>query len=170
MAEVRAVTPQDAAGLADVYAPYVLGSVATFEDVPPDAAEMARRAGAGLPWRVAVEGGEVVGYAGAAPHRSRAAYRWTVETSVYLAPRACGRGLGTALYASLLPELRGLGHVTALAGVTLPNPASVALHEAVGFRPVARFPHVGFKSGAWHDVGWWSLALVDPLPVPPPPR
>lgn len=170
MAEVRPATPADAAAVAAVYAPYVTGSVASFETEPPDVAEVARRMANGLPWYVAVEDGEVVGFAYASRHRDRAAYAWSVEVSVYLAAGARGRGTGRALYGRLLPVLAGLGYVRAHAGITLPNPASVALHEAVGFRLVGAYPDVGWKAGAWHAVGWWTLALQEPPAEPAPPR
>ena len=116
---------------------------------------------------VAERDGVVVGYAHASLHRARPAYRWSVEVSVYLAPAERGRGTGRALYQVLLGQVRDLGYVTAFAGVTLPNPASVALHERLGFRPVGIFEAVGFKHGRWHDVGWWRLPLVDPPPEHP---
>ena len=166
MVEVRAATAADAVGIADVYAPYVTDSVASFEDVAPGADEVAARMRGGL-WFVACEGAEVVGFAYASPHRSRAAYRWAVDVSCYVADALRGRGVGRALYDVLLPRVRAAGLVTAHAGITLPNAASVGLHESFGFTKVAHYPHVGFKHGAWHDVGWWQLRLVDELPVPP---
>ena len=154
---IRPADPvRDAAACAAIYAPHVTDGVASFEQVAPDAAEMARRIEAYHVWLVHERGG----YAYASRHRDRAAYRLTVETSVYVAPRAQGQGVGRALYDALLGELRERGFAVALAGITLPNPASVALHEAVGFEPVGVFRRVGFKAGAWWDVGWWQLALA----------
>lgn len=170
MPSVRSAVPGDAAAVAAVYAPYVEASVASFEDVAPDAVQTAERMAASLAWLVACEDGQVVGYAYATPHRDRAAYRWSVDVSVYLAPVAHRRGTGRALYERLLADLRARGFVNAYAGITLPNAASVGLHEALGFRQVARYPHVGFKHGAWHDVGWWALALVDPPARPSDPQ
>jgi L-amino acid N-acyltransferase YncA len=173
---LRPGRPEDAAGIAEVYAPYVTGSAVSFETDPPDAAQVAARMQATprLPWYVANRwgpGGEqLVGYAYATPHRARPAYRWSVEVSVYLAAGERGQGTGRALYAMLLPELRHLGYVRALAGITLPNPASVGLHEAAGFAPVGVFQGVGWKLGAWRDVGWWQLALAEPGPDPAEPR
>ena len=164
---MRFATPADATAIAAVYAPYVLGSVATFETEPPTVAVMGERMASGLPWLVAVDGGDVVGFAYASPHHERPAYRWTVDVTVYLADAACGRGLGRALYGRLLPDLASRGLVTALARITVPNTASVALHEAMGFRPAGVLPQVGFKLGAWHDVGLWALRLADPPPAPP---
>ena len=168
MAEFRPADLADADGIAAVYAPYVLTSAATFETDPPPAAVMRERMASGLPWLVACEGRDVLGFAYASAHHERPAYRWTVECTVYLAPAACGWGLGRALYERLLPDLTARGLVTALARITAPNPASVALHEAMGFRPAGVLPQVGFKLGAWHDVGLWALRLADPAPVPPP--
>lgn len=166
---IRAATPADAEAVAAVYAPYVHSSVASFEEVPPTGQEMARRMATGLPWLVADLGG-VVGYAYAGPHHVRPAYRWSVDVSVYVAASHSRQGVGRALYGELLPLLRQLGYVNAYAGVTLPNAASVALHESVGFTPVGVYRRVGFKLGAWHDVGWWELALTERPESPAPPR
>jgi phosphinothricin acetyltransferase len=162
--------PADGAAIAAVYAPHVRDGYATFEVEAPDAAAMAERMAGGLPWFVAEDGGSVLGYAYAAPFNERAAYRWSVATSVYLADGAGGRGIGGALYARLLGDLAALGYVSAFAGIALPNPASVALHERLGFTPVGVFRSAGFKAGAWHDVGWWQRPLADPPPEPAPPR
>lgn len=177
MTVVRDATAADAGGCAAAYAPYVLGSPATFETVPPDAAEMARRIAAAQErhaWLVAVEdtddiapvaaggatgGGRVVGYAYGGPWKPRAAYAWTCEVSVYLAPGRGGAGTGRALYGQLLARLAGRGFRTAVAGMTLPNPASEALHRSLGFAPVGTFVRTGWKLGAWHDVGYVQLAL-----------
>ncbi|MBB3678625.1 arsinothricin resistance N-acetyltransferase ArsN1 family B [Modestobacter versicolor] len=167
-AEIRPADVDDAAGIAAVYRPYVTDSVASFETVPPDAAEFARRMTAEprLPWFVACRDGGVVGYAYGGQHRSRAAYRWSVDCSVYLSAAERGAGTGRALYGRLLPVLRDLGYVTAFAGIALPNPASAGLHTALGFTPVGVYRSVGFKAGRWHDVGWWQLPLQE-LPAEP---
>ena len=146
-AEIRPADVPDAAGIAAVYRPYVTDSIASFEAVAPDEAEMARRmVGAPrLPWFVACREGAVVGYAYAGPHRTRAAYRWSVDCSVYLTADERGAGTGRALYERLLPELTGLGHVTAFAGIALPNPAGVRLHEALGTTPVGVHRGTGFR-------------------------
>ena len=120
-----------------------------------------------LPWLVAERRGEAVGYCYAARHRARPAYRWSVECSVYLADHERGQGTAKALYGPLLEQLRALGYVTAFAGITLPNPASVRFHESMGFEPIGVFGNVGFKRGVWHDVGWWQRAL-QALPAAPP--
>ena len=167
---IRPATARDAAAVAAVYAPYVLGGVATFEETPPSTAEVAARLANGYPWLVAEED-DVVGYAYAGPHHARAGYRWSVTVSVYLAEHATGRGLGRALYGELLPLLADLGYVRAYAGITLPNEASVRLHEGVGFTPVGVYREVGFKHGRWRDVGWWQRMVQDPPPgAPPEPR
>jgi len=163
---IRAAVVGDAEAIAAVYAPYVLESVATFEEVPPTAAHLAERMASGLPWLVAAADG-VVGYAYAAQHGQRVGYRWSVDVSVYLAPSARGRGIGTALYDELLPLVARLGYVSAYAGIALPNDASVRLHERTGFVPVGVYRDVGFKHGRWLDVGWWQKRLVD-LPADPP--
>lgn len=165
---VRAAASADASSIAAIYAPQVTHGFASFEAQPPSAAEFARRMTARplLPWLVAVEPGRVIGFAYASVHRGRAAYRWSVDCSVYVDPNAVGGGVGRALYGRLLPELVRLGYVSAFAGIALPNPASVALHEAVGFTAVGVYHHVGFKRGAWRDVGWWEVSLREP-PVRP---
>jgi phosphinothricin acetyltransferase len=155
---VRPADPdRDAAACAAIYAPHVDPGWASFEEQPPDAAEMARRIRAMPAWLVA--GDPVAGYAHAAPHRDRPAYRWAVEVSAYVAAGATGQGMGRALYDGLLALLAERGYRVALAGITLPNPASVALHERCGFEPVGVYRGIGFKSGAWRDVGWWQKGL-----------
>jgi phosphinothricin acetyltransferase len=169
--DIRPADSDDADAVAAVYAPYVERSVVSFEEVPPDGAEMARRmlAQPRLPWLVATRDGEVVGYAYASQHRARRGYRWSVEVSAYLNASEHRRGTGRRLYDDLLTAVRGLGYVRALAGITLPNAASVGLHEAVGFAQLGVFRGVGFKHGGWHDVGWWQLSLAASPPDPPEP-
>ena len=172
----RLAVPADASALAAIYAPVVRETATSFESVPPDADEMARRLAETLPshpWLVAEDAGAVVGYAYAGPHRTRAAYAWAVEPSVYVAERARGRGAGRRLYTALLDVLRLQGFAMAYAGITLPNPASLALHRAFGFEDVGVYPAAGFKHGAWHDVWWGALRLADRsggLEAPEPPR
>ena len=160
---VRGAGHSDAAAIAAIYRPYVEDSVASFEDVAPDAAAVVTRMDVAprLPWLVAEdEAARVVGYAYASRHRDRAAYRWAVDCSVYLLPEAKGRGTGRLLYSTLLPVLADLGYRRAYAGIALPNPASVALYEAFGFRQIGVYERVGYKAGSWHDVGWWQLSLA----------
>lgn len=158
---IRAARPEDAAGIAALYNDYVLHDHATFETEPVAAADMATRlravADAGLPWRVAGDAAAIAGYAYATPWRARAAYRRSVEISVYVAPAATGRGLGRVLYQRLLEDLRSWGAHAVIGGIALPNAASVALHERLGFVQVAHFREVGHKFGRWIDVGYWQL-------------
>jgi L-amino acid N-acyltransferase YncA len=163
----------DAAACAAIYAPSVTDAVISFEERPPSSAEFEQRIdrlSRTHQWLVAEDNGEVVGYAYCSPHRDRTAYQWAGEVSAYVAAGHQRRGLGRALYGALLPLLAGQGLYVACAGVTLPNPASVAMHEACGFVPVGVYRRIGFKFGAWHDVGWWQLQLRDPaeLPTGPP--
>jgi phosphinothricin acetyltransferase len=170
---IRLAGPDDAPQVAAIYAPHVTGASTSFEYVPPDAAEMAARIASTLayaPYLVLETGGAVRGFAYASKHRERAAYQWSVDVSVYVRQDAQRRGVGRALYESLFALLRLQGFYTAHAGITLPNPASVGLHEALGFRPVGVYRAVGFKRGAWHDVGWWQLALRERTGTPDPPR
>jgi len=159
---LRPATAADAAAIRDIYAPIVRDTTISFEAEPPDADEIRRRMRAGtvrLPWLVAETERGIAGFAYAAPFRTRPAYRWSVETSVYLARSARRRGTGRTLYQRLLTDLHELGYVTAYAGIALPNEASVRLHEALGFAPVGVFPAAGYKLRRWVDVGWWALAL-----------
>jgi len=158
----RPATAADAVAIRDIYAPIVRDTTISFEAAPPDADEIRRRMRAGtvrLPWLVAETERGIAGFAYAAPFRTRPAYRWSVETSVYLASQARHRGTGRALYERLLADLRELGYVSAYAGIALPNEASIRLHQAIGFAPVGVFPAAGYKLGRWVDVGWWALAL-----------
>lgn len=172
MIALRPAAPDDAAAIAAIYAPHVTDGTASFETSPPDAATMAGRmaAGGGLyPWIVATEAadGPVLGYAYAAAYHTRAAYAHTVETTVYLAGAAQRRGVGRRLYGALIDTLRAQGFVSAIGVIALPNPGSVALHEAIGFRHVGTLRAVGCKHRAWIDVGYWQCALADPsLPAP----
>jgi L-amino acid N-acyltransferase YncA len=162
---------RDAAACAAIYAPFVNGSAVSFEEVAPSPAEMAERITAyseRYQWLIADGGGEVAGFAYAAPHRARAAYRWTAEVSVYIAAGYRRQGVGRVLYGALLPLLQRQGLALVIAGVTLPNDASVAFHEAFGFVPVGVFRGIGFKTGAWRDVGFWQLRLAELGPDAPP--
>lgn len=159
---LRPATSADAAGIAAVYAPYVANTVISFELVPPTAEEMAERVArvsAQAPWLVAEKDETVIGYAYLSRHHERAAYQWSVDAAVYIASTWRRSGLGRALYTVLLALGRLQGFCAVHAGITLPNAASVGLHEALGFVPIARYPKVGYKLGGWHDVGWWQLEL-----------
>ena len=159
---LRHCTPRDAAPICDIYNYYVRETVVTFEESPVLEAEMAKRIAdvtSHLPWLVWEENGAIVGYAYASPWKVRAAYRHAVEASIYLAPNATGRGLGSRLYTALIAELRQRGLHCVIGGAALPNAASVALHQNLGFRKVAEFREVGFKFGRWIDVAYWELML-----------
>jgi L-amino acid N-acyltransferase YncA len=168
--KLRAVRAEDAARIALVYAPFVTDNAVSFETSPPDAGEIASRIEAGgdlYPWIVAEDAdGGLAGYAYATAFRARPAYRHTVETTVYLAPSAQRKGLGRRLYASLLATLEAQGFTQAIAAVTLPNPASVRLHESLGFIAAGVYRDVGYKLGGWHSVGLWQRPLA-PLSIPP---
>ena len=156
---------------AAIYGEYVRDTVTSFETEPPTAKEMAariERIERTHPWLVAEIEGRVVGFAYGSPHRERAAYRWAADVSVYIEPGSHRRGIGRELYAALFEMLRAQGLLIACAGVTLPNDASVALHESFGFVPVGVYRGIGYKSGAWLDVGWWQLELARPAADPPP--
>jgi phosphinothricin acetyltransferase len=168
---IRLAAAADAAAVAAIYRPYVERSHSTFEEVPPDDAEIAERLCSPLhPWLAAEEDGRVVGYASTAPMRNRAAYRWSVETGIYLAPEAQGRGIGRQLLAAHLDLLERQGFVTAIAGIALPNDASVALHEKLGFTCSGTERGVGFKLGQWVDVGRWQRDLAPRSATPREPR
>jgi L-amino acid N-acyltransferase YncA len=159
---IRMAIPADGAAMAEIYRPSVVDSAVSFELEAPSAEEMARRIGAVTqvtPWLAFEAAGDLVGYAYASKHREREAYRWSVDVSVYIRDGYRRNGVGRALYRSLFELLRLQGYCAAHAGITMPNPGSVGLHEALGFRPVGVYPRVGFKCGAWHDVGWWQLEL-----------
>jgi L-amino acid N-acyltransferase YncA len=163
---------KDAAACAAIYAPSVLDGVSSFEDVAPDAGEMAARitaTNASRPWLVAELDGTIAGYAYASRHRERAAYRWASDVSVYVSDDYHRRGVARSLYVALLQRLADQGFRMACAGIALPNPASVALHESLGFKPVGVYRDIGFKLGRWWDVSWWQLALGPGEPGDGPP-
>lgn len=160
---IRPATLADAEAIAAIYNPFITDTVVTFEEVPVTATEIAARVTkvleAGYPYLVDEVDGRVTGYAYGSQFRTRAAYRFSVEGTVYLSPEARGKGLGTILYSALLEELKNRGFHLVIGGITLPNPASVALHERLGFVKAAHFHEVGFKFGQWLDVGFWELKL-----------
>jgi phosphinothricin acetyltransferase len=169
---VRLAADSDAATIAAIYQPYVEHSHFTFEQVAPDPVEIAARlSNPAHPWLLAEESGRVVGYSSASPMRDRAAYRWSVETGIYLESAAHGRGIGRKLLSAHLDLLERHGFVTAIAGIALPNDASVALHENLGFILSGIERGVGFKLGRWIDVGRWQrdLARRTADPVEPAP-
>ncbi len=156
--ELRLARPDDADGLRAIYAPIVADSAISFEYDPPTAEEMGDRVTKTIrdfPWLVA-EDETIAGYAYAGAYAAREAYRWSASVSVYLREDARGQGLGQRLYRALFSLLEAQGYRQLVAGITLPNPASVRLHESLGFRPVGTYLSVGWKLGAWHDVGHWQ--------------
>ena len=169
---IRLATERDAEEIAAIYAPNVTDTIISFELEPPTADEMRLRIEGTLeryPWLVCERRGRVLGYTYAGAHGSRAAYQWSVDVSVYVHEEAHRTGVGRALYTSLFAALDLQGFYNVYAGATLPNPASVGLHESVGFRAVGVYRGVGYKLGAWHDVGWWHLPLRERIADPDPP-
>lgn len=162
---LRSARDDDAVKIAEIYNHYVLQTVVTFETVAVSAEEMAGRMrelqSRALPWLVAEADGIVVGYAYAAPWKARHAYRFAVETTIYLEKDRHGSGVGSKLYARLIEALRQARIHCAIGGIALPNPASVALHEKLGFVKVAQFREVGFKHERWIDTGYWQIVLDD---------
>jgi L-amino acid N-acyltransferase YncA len=171
-AVIRLATPDDASGVQAIYAPIVRETAISFELEPPTVAEMQQRIVKTLehwPWLVYERRGDILGYVYASQHRTRPAYQWSVDVSVYVHPNARRSGVGQALYRSLFALLALQGFYNAYAGITLPNPASVGLHESLEFQSVGIYRAVGYKLGAWHDVGWWQLALRERAMPPEPP-
>ncbi|WP_229518400.1 arsinothricin resistance N-acetyltransferase ArsN1 family B [Massilia sp. PAMC28688] len=172
--DLRDATADDAPAIVVIYNHYVLNTTISFEESVVTEADMRARIEAvrdsGLPWIVATEGGEIVGYAYATKWRVRHAYRFSVESSVYVANNVARKGIGCALYTALMAQLRDSGVHLVIGGIAQPNPASVALHERMGFVKVALFEEVGFKFGRWIDVGYWQLKLSaqpDTAALPP---
>jgi phosphinothricin acetyltransferase len=170
---IRTATPDDAPAVVAIYAPIVRDTVISFELEPPGVDEIRRRITATLPvlpWLVGEDAqGAVCGYVYASRFRERAAYQWAVEVTAYVREDCRGAGVGRRLYTRLFELLIDLGYFQAIAGITLPNAASVGLHKAMGFEVVSHYRNVGHKQGAWHDVGYWQKALR-PLQHPLPPR
>ena len=167
--KIRFATRADAAALLEIYGPFCDDSPITFETERPAIAEIEnriRKINDRFPWLICENDDQVVGYAYAGPHRDRAAYRWSVDVAVYISGNHRGMGIGTALYTVLFELLRIQGYFRAYAGITLPNPASIGLHQRLGFTLVGIYKQVGYKAGAWHDVSWWDLSLqpADRLP------
>ncbi|MCF8237738.1 MAG: GNAT family N-acetyltransferase [Saprospiraceae bacterium] len=160
---IRNASPEDAGPVANIYNAYIAHSVATFELDPVSAEEMKSRimqVQQGHPWLVAERNEEIIGYAYASAWKARAAYQHTVETTIYLDPAHLNRGTGYQLYQQLLQVLKHQGRHVAIGGIALPNPASIRLHERLGYQKVAHFKEVGYKFGQWVDVGYWELILT----------
>ena len=170
---VRPARPRDAPACQRIYAPFVRDTAVSFEERPPTSEQMAERIAERSrthAWLVLEDAGDVVGYAYAGPYKERPAYRWTCEVSVYVAPGRHRRGAGRQLYTALLARLAERGYRVAVAGMTLPNPASVALHRSLGFSDVGTWRGIGWKAGGWHDVHWMQVALSpagEPASGPP---
>jgi L-amino acid N-acyltransferase YncA len=170
---VRLADAKDAEGILEIYAPIVRETSISFELEPPAVHEMQERIENTLqryPWLVYETSGILCGYAYASRHRERAAYQWSADVSVYVAAWARRRGIARRLYAPLLSILEDLGYYSALAGIALPNRASVAFHEAMGFEPIGVYRNIGYKLGAWRDVGWWQRKLREYRDAPMPPK
>jgi L-amino acid N-acyltransferase YncA len=170
--EFRIAQPDDADGIRAVYAPYCDSSVVSFELTAPSVEQVADRIEKvceKYPWLICAVDGRVAGYVYACQHRERAAYRWAVDVAVYIDAAFHRRSIGRALYTSLFAMLRAQAFYKAYAGITLPNPGSVGLHEALGFTPIGVYKGVGHKFGRWLDVGWWQLDLHPETESPPEP-
>lgn len=157
--DIREATTDDLPAIRAIYAPYVTETAVSFEETVPDLETLAARLQAAHVYLVAQDDSGVLGYAYASEHRSRAAYRFSCDVSVYVRANAQRMGIGRTLYGELLPRVKALGFHNAYGGVNLPNPSSVALHESFGFRHLGTYREVGFKFGKWHDVGWWEKHL-----------
>lgn len=167
---IRLALPADAGAIEAIYRPYVETAHFTFEESPPGEAEIAQRiANPVHPWLVADTGRDVIGYASTSPMRNRPAYRWSVETGIYLAPGIIGRGLGALLLGAHLELLERQGFVTAIAGIALPNDASIGLHKKLGFTLSGIEHGVGFKLGRWIDVARWQRDLAPRSSLPSEP-
>lgn len=162
---IRPAGVRDAEAITRIYNHYVRDTIITFEVDELETTAMEQRIeetnAAGLPWLVAERGGRVAGYACASKWKSRCAYRYSVESTIYLDPEQTGRGIGRPLYAALLDGIRNCSMHVAIGGIALPNPASIALHESLGFRKIGQFEQVGYKFDQWIDVGYWQLTLGD---------
>jgi L-amino acid N-acyltransferase YncA len=162
-ARIRIAGAHDAQAIAEIYRPFVERTAISFETEPPTRQQIEHRISETMathPWLVCEVGQQVAGYAYATRHRARAAYQWSVDTSVYVDERHWRQGIARGLYASLFPILAVQGFCNAFAGIALPNPGSVGLHEAMGFTPIGVYERVGYKLGAWRDVGWWQRPLT----------
>ena len=170
---IRLATQEDASACLEIYRPHILHSQATFEiDVPTEEefADRLRNTLERYPWFVAEINGVVAGYAYASAHRARAAYRWSVEESVYISPQNQRQGMGRTLLDAVVRTLALQGYRNAYAVIALPNPGSVTFHEALGFEPVGVCRSTGYKLGRWHDVGWWQKRLESNTESPGEPR
>lgn len=169
---IRPAAPDDAHQILAIYAPFVMDTPVSFEVEPPTVAAMGQRIAettARFPWLVCARDGKVLGYAYAGRYRTRTAYQWSAEVSVYVHAGCRRLGVGRGLYRSLFAILARQGFCNAYAVIVLPNPSSVGLHESLGFQSVGVYRSAGYKLGRWHDVGWWQLTLQEHPPAPAPP-
>jgi L-amino acid N-acyltransferase YncA len=169
---IRTATISDAPGILEIYSPFVRHTATSFETALPSITEIEGRISKCLqkfPWLVCTIDGTVAGYAYASSHREREAYQWNAESSVYVNKNFRCKGIAGALYTALFDLLKTQGIRNVYAGITLPNDASVKLHELFGFTLFATYDHVGYKLGQWHKVGWWKLGINHYDPEPPPP-
>ena len=167
--KIRSAALNDATAIREIYAPYVENTAISFEAQPPSVAEISARitqTTKSYPWLVYERNGLILGYAYASQHRSREAYRWSVDVAAYVSERHCRQGIGKELYGHLLGQLKDLGFWNAFAGIALPNPVSIGLHESMGFTAIGIYRRVGYKLGKWHDVGWWQK-IIGPHPDTP---
>lgn len=170
---IRLAHAEDARAIQAIYAPVVSHTPISFETIPPSIEEMRQRIEHTLnnfPWLVYEDKGELLGYAYASQHRVRSAYQWSVDVSIYIHEQSHRQGIGRKLYTALFELLREQGFYNVYAGITLPNPASVALHEAMGMQPLGVYQKVGYKLGAWYDSGWWQGLLQPHSANPPAPK
>jgi phosphinothricin acetyltransferase len=170
METIRLACPEDAGSILDIYRPYVLNTAISFETDAPSLAEMSKRISDTLthfPWLIIEDDKSILGYAYAGPFKSRCAYSWSVESTVYVKEGFHGKGIGKKLYLDLLERLKNQGAVNVIGGIALPNEASVGLHESFGFKQIAQFKDIGFKLGKWWDVGYWQLQLQKPTEPKP---
>jgi len=167
---IRTAIIEDAPQLAEIYNHYIAETVVTFEERPVSDVDMAARveatAAERLPWIVAEQDNKILGYAYASKWKGRCAYRYSVESTVYLDPNQVAKGLGSELYRALISALQHSGYHVVMGGISLPNSASIALHEKFGFEKVAHFKEVGHKFDQWVDVGYWQLTLPDRAHTP----
>lgn len=159
---IRKIRESDSDEIANIYNHYILNSMATFEETPVDSIEMKKRIQAlpnKFPWLVYVKDSEILGYSYAVEWKSRSAYKFTAETTVYIKPEVTGKGIGSLLYKEIIKQLSDMGFHAIIGGISLPNRISIRLHEKFGFKKVAQFQEVGYKFNKWVDVGYWELVI-----------
>lgn len=159
---IRHIKPEDAQAVLDIYAPYVEHTHISFEYEVPTLADFAQRIATitkDYTWLVCEHNGRIIGYAYGGQHRARTAYKWSVESAIYMAQDFCGKGAGKLLYQQLFELLKQQGYINVFAGMTLPNEKSEALHRSCGFQEIGIFKNIGYKNNQWHDVKWMQLTI-----------